>query len=186
MDRQALHAELLGFRHPVTGDAVSASAPLPPDMEAALKALRLRHRLVRAEAGKQGEEGLFRPKITEERKLERIRKAKRYAPDQIPQEQPRGPSRRSPKNEDERPPRAGGQGPGRPRPGQPSRGPRPSGPRPARPSGSSQAGPRREGGPGSGRSGSGFKGSKDRPNRDAGPGRKPKPGPVGSKTRKPR
>jgi 23S rRNA pseudouridine1911/1915/1917 synthase len=30
--RQALHAESLGFRHPVTGEALSFRAPLPPDM----------------------------------------------------------------------------------------------------------------------------------------------------------
>jgi 23S rRNA pseudouridine1911/1915/1917 synthase len=31
--RQALHAETLGFRHPVTGQALSFSAPLPPDLQ---------------------------------------------------------------------------------------------------------------------------------------------------------
>jgi 23S rRNA pseudouridine1911/1915/1917 synthase len=30
--RQALHAETLGFRHPVTGAALSFRAPMPPDM----------------------------------------------------------------------------------------------------------------------------------------------------------
>ena len=35
--RQALHAALLGFQHPVTGEALSFTAPLPEDM-AALKA----------------------------------------------------------------------------------------------------------------------------------------------------
>lgn len=30
--RQALHAETLGFRHPVTGQALSFRAPMPPDM----------------------------------------------------------------------------------------------------------------------------------------------------------
>lgn len=32
--RQALHARTLGFRHPVTGEEMDFSAPLPPDMEA--------------------------------------------------------------------------------------------------------------------------------------------------------
>jgi 23S rRNA pseudouridine1911/1915/1917 synthase len=37
--RQALHAESLGFRHPVTGEALSFQAPLPPDMAALLEIL---------------------------------------------------------------------------------------------------------------------------------------------------
>jgi RluA family pseudouridine synthase len=153
MDRQALHAELLGFRHPVTGDAVSASAPMPPDMEAALKALRLRHRLVRAEAGKTGEEGLFRPKITEARKQERIRKAKRYAPDRVPDEQdPRPPrtGRDFPPREDRRPreegrpPRSDGPRPGGPRKDRPETG-RPPRPGQDRPRGGAPRAERSEG-----------------------------------------
>ncbi len=92
LDRQALHAELLGFKHPVTGDSVSISAPMPADMEAALKALRLRQRLNRAEAGTQGEKGIFRPRITEERKLARVHRSKRFSP----QEAPESPSERRP------------------------------------------------------------------------------------------
>jgi len=38
--RQALHARLLGFRHPVTGDALQFEAPLPADMAALLALLR--------------------------------------------------------------------------------------------------------------------------------------------------
>ena len=38
--RQALHAETLEFKHPVTGEAVRCSAPLPDDMQALLKVLR--------------------------------------------------------------------------------------------------------------------------------------------------
>lgn len=38
--RQALHAATLGFRHPVTGEALSFSAPLPPDMAALLDVLK--------------------------------------------------------------------------------------------------------------------------------------------------
>jgi 23S rRNA pseudouridine1911/1915/1917 synthase len=37
--RQALHAESLGFRHPVTGQALSFRAPPPPDMAALLALL---------------------------------------------------------------------------------------------------------------------------------------------------
>lgn len=39
-DRQALHAASLGFVHPVTGEDVFAEAPLPPDMDGLLSALR--------------------------------------------------------------------------------------------------------------------------------------------------
>jgi 23S rRNA pseudouridine1911/1915/1917 synthase len=38
--RQALHAGVLGFAHPITGEALRFEAPLPADMEALLKALR--------------------------------------------------------------------------------------------------------------------------------------------------
>ena len=37
--RQALHAAVLGFEHPVTGDMVRFEAPLPPDMAALLDSL---------------------------------------------------------------------------------------------------------------------------------------------------
>ena len=35
LTRQALHAARLGFTHPVTGEALSLRAPLPPDLAAA-------------------------------------------------------------------------------------------------------------------------------------------------------
>lgn len=38
--RQALHAETLGFVHPVTGELLRFTAPLPPDMERLLDDLR--------------------------------------------------------------------------------------------------------------------------------------------------
>jgi 23S rRNA pseudouridine1911/1915/1917 synthase len=38
--RQMLHAATLGFAHPVTGAALSFSAPVPPDMAAAIELLR--------------------------------------------------------------------------------------------------------------------------------------------------
>ena len=37
--RQALHARELGFRHPVTGEALRISSPLPPDMAGLVQAL---------------------------------------------------------------------------------------------------------------------------------------------------
>ena len=40
MPRQALHAELLGFEHPVTGDRLELTAPLPADMQATVDRLR--------------------------------------------------------------------------------------------------------------------------------------------------
>jgi 23S rRNA pseudouridine1911/1915/1917 synthase len=38
--RQALHAAVLGFTHPITGETMRFEAPLPDDMEALLTALR--------------------------------------------------------------------------------------------------------------------------------------------------
>ena len=55
LDRQALHAETLGVRHPVTEAMITVTAPPPADFEAALKALRARTRLQRAAAGEKGE-----------------------------------------------------------------------------------------------------------------------------------
>ncbi len=55
LDRQALHAEVLGIKHPVTEQTVLVTAPLPKDFEAALKALRAKTRLIRAVAGEKGE-----------------------------------------------------------------------------------------------------------------------------------
>jgi len=40
IDRVALHAARLGFRHPVTGARVSVESPLPDDMRRALRTLR--------------------------------------------------------------------------------------------------------------------------------------------------
>ena len=40
LDRQALHAARLEFAHPRTGEAMAVEAPLPADLEKALKALR--------------------------------------------------------------------------------------------------------------------------------------------------
>ncbi|MBK9797838.1 MAG: hypothetical protein IPP58_15430 [Holophagaceae bacterium] len=78
LDRQALHAELLGFKHPVTEEQVTVSAPMPADMEAALKALRNQARLVRAATGVKGEEGIFQPTESRDHKLKRVARAKRF------------------------------------------------------------------------------------------------------------
>ena len=40
IDRQALHAHRLRFRHPLTGQDLELTAPLPEDMERTLQALR--------------------------------------------------------------------------------------------------------------------------------------------------
>ena len=40
LGRQALHAALLGFRHPTTGETLRFEAPLPPDMARLVEALR--------------------------------------------------------------------------------------------------------------------------------------------------
>ena len=40
LGRQALHAAVLGFVHPVTGERLRFEAPMPEDMRAALEALR--------------------------------------------------------------------------------------------------------------------------------------------------
>jgi len=42
MEGQALHAGMLGFVHPRTGETLEFSVPLPQDMEQALHALRTR------------------------------------------------------------------------------------------------------------------------------------------------
>ena len=40
LKRQALHAAVLGFRHPITGQALRFETVLPPDMAALAEALR--------------------------------------------------------------------------------------------------------------------------------------------------
>jgi 23S rRNA pseudouridine1911/1915/1917 synthase len=44
VDRQMLHAAVLGFAHPLSGEAVRAESPLPDDFKAARAALRQRRR----------------------------------------------------------------------------------------------------------------------------------------------
>src|SRR6185437_7869592 len=39
--RQALHAARLGFRHPITGEALSFETPVPEDMAGLLRSLRI-------------------------------------------------------------------------------------------------------------------------------------------------
>jgi 23S rRNA pseudouridine1911/1915/1917 synthase len=48
--RQALHAERLAFRHPGSGEPVSWEAPVPPDMQALIEALRADAREAAADA----------------------------------------------------------------------------------------------------------------------------------------
>jgi 23S rRNA pseudouridine1911/1915/1917 synthase len=40
LERQFLHAQRLGFAHPVTGEAIAVESPLPPDLAAALQQAR--------------------------------------------------------------------------------------------------------------------------------------------------
>jgi len=114
LDRQALHAELLGFKHPVTEDQVTVTAPMPADMEAALKALRNQARLHRAASGVTGDEGIFQPKETRDHKLKRVARAKRF---EDREEAPTRPARPRREGEEERPRRTFGPGerPARPR-----------------------------------------------------------------------
>ena len=39
MDRPFLHAAALGFDHPVTGERIEISEPLPPDLQSVLAGL---------------------------------------------------------------------------------------------------------------------------------------------------
>jgi 23S rRNA pseudouridine1911/1915/1917 synthase len=41
LERQFLHAQRLAFDHPLTGERVDVSSPLPPDLEAALERARM-------------------------------------------------------------------------------------------------------------------------------------------------
>jgi 23S rRNA pseudouridine1911/1915/1917 synthase len=50
--RQALHAEVLEFAHPVTGEPIRCSAPVPEDMQRLMKLLR-EDAAVHAEAERQ-------------------------------------------------------------------------------------------------------------------------------------
>ncbi len=104
LDRQALHAELLGFRHPVTDEQVTVTAPLPADMDAVLKALRTQARLHRATEGVKGDEGIFKPRITRERKLDRSARARRFDHPDAPADRP---ARPRPEGTADRPSREG-------------------------------------------------------------------------------
>ena len=115
IDRQALHAERLAFKHPVGDDVmIGADSKLPADFESALKALRTQRRLVRAESGQQGEEGIYKPKERRDRKFVRVERAKYYAEKEAEREgraPARRPEREAPRGErperrDERPERA--------------------------------------------------------------------------------
>jgi 23S rRNA pseudouridine1911/1915/1917 synthase len=137
INRQALHAELLGFRHPVSEDTVTVSAPIPADMENVLKVLRNMRRVVRAEVGVTGEEGIYKPKITKEQKAIRHERAERFAPEA------KAPGKSRPRAEGDAPrarprpegapaarPRTRPEGDAAPRPRTRPGGPAPSRPRP--------------------------------------------------------
>jgi 23S rRNA pseudouridine1911/1915/1917 synthase len=157
IDRQALHAELLGLRHPVTDAQVTVSAKAPADFDAALKALRNSRRVQRAADGVVGEEGIFKPKITKEHKAERISRARTHA--KPPAGRDAGPRR-------ERPEHAGPRHEGSRREGPPPQGSRKEGPRRE---GARGAGPRRED-PAQSRQGPGGSRPDRRGPREEGPG----------------
>ncbi len=143
LDRQALHAELLGFKHPVTGEPVTVQAPLPEDMETALRSLRARQRVARAEAGIKGDEETYQPKANKLARNADVLRARRF--EGKPQEKMEAPdrrpgTRRSEAPESGRPRTKPADRPGRPR----TEGDRPKGPRPFRKEGEEGApkGPR--------------------------------------------
>ncbi len=151
LNRQALHAELLGFKHPVTEEQVTVTAPMPADMEAALKALRNQARIVRAATGVKGEEGIYQPTETRDHKLKRVARAKRFD-DRDEREAPARAPRPRPVNGDERPRRTFGstERPARPRREDGEARPRKPftpGDRPARPRPDGDERPRRTSGP---------------------------------------
>lgn len=74
IDRQALHAEMLGFHHPITKETITVVAPTPTDMKQVLKGLRNATRVARAGAGIAGEVGLYSPKISRIRNAEQSTK----------------------------------------------------------------------------------------------------------------
>jgi 23S rRNA pseudouridine1911/1915/1917 synthase len=92
LDRQALHAELLGFKHPVTEEQVTVTAALPADMANVLKKLRTQARLERAVEGKKGDEGVFKPTQSKFEKNKRVQRSLRYSEGDR-EESPRGPRR---------------------------------------------------------------------------------------------
>lgn len=69
INRQALHAELLGLKHPVTKENINVTAPIPKDMQNALKQLRNMQRVLRAESGITGQVGIYQPKSTKSKQL---------------------------------------------------------------------------------------------------------------------
>ena len=71
--------------------------PMPADMENVLKALRNARRVVRAEAGITGEAGLYKPKITKARKIERRKRSERFSEPEAPRPARPRPAVRKPK-----------------------------------------------------------------------------------------
>jgi len=78
IDRQALHAELLGFTHPVTGQQITVQSKSPYDINRVLELLRNQRRLHRAETGIQGDVGIYKPHITDDQKKKRVNRMKKF------------------------------------------------------------------------------------------------------------
>jgi 23S rRNA pseudouridine1911/1915/1917 synthase len=181
LDRQALHAELLGFKHPVTEEQVTVTAPMPADMEAALKALRNQARMHRAVSGVTGEEGIYQPTETRDHKLKRVARAKRFD-DRDKHEAPARTPRPRPVDGEERPRRTftPGDRPARPRREEGEARPRKPftpGDRPTRPRPDSDERPRRTFTPGD---------RPARPRREEGEARPRKPFTPGDRPTRPR
>ncbi len=78
INRQALHAELLGFTHPVTGQQITVISKSPYDINRVLELLRNQRRLHRAEIGIQGDTGIYKPHITDTQKKKRVDRMKKF------------------------------------------------------------------------------------------------------------
>lgn len=171
LDRQALHAELLGFKHPITEEMVTVTAPMPADMEAALKALRNAARLHRASQGVRGEQAVFKPKETREHREKRQARTEAFEARSATAKKPRRPEGQ----DAERPRRVAPWQDRSERPARPPREGRPTSEgRPSR-------GPRAEGSRDSDRPGRGPR--PERPERGERPTRGPRPGSQDRSTR---
>ena len=118
IERQALHAELLGVKHPETGEMVSVTCPLPKDLEAALRTLRLRRRVERAEEGRTGAEGIYQPRATREKRQAGVARARKFEEMEAASGSRRAPREGGEREERPRPrPRPAREGQGESRPG---------------------------------------------------------------------
>jgi hypothetical protein len=102
IDRQALHAEILGLRHPVLDENIEIHSELPEDMEMALKRLRVARRVHRAKEGLKGEEGMFKPRYVKDRKQERVMEEQNYSKEKFSRDADRAHAPKRPQRTDGR------------------------------------------------------------------------------------